>query len=401
MTELSIAEARRLAIAAQGLDKPKRSIRIDGRHLRRAMEKLELLQLDSVSAVVRSHYMPHFSRLGTYDMEKLDQLAYRDGSWFEAWSHEASLLPVDSEPLLRWHKARCQRGATWQGLVSFAKREDSYIRSVLSEVEARGPLRSGELSEPRRRKGSWWDSRSMGTLALDWLYRVGALAVRRDSTFGRTYDLYERVIPEHVRTRATPHETEALEELLVRAARALGVGFAEDLVDYFRLPKVDAKKLLDGLVEDGRLIATTIEGHRKPAFRHPEARLPRRVDAAALLSPFDPMVWNRTRTERLFDFCYRIEIYVPAPKRQYGYYVYPFLVGDRLVARFDLLSSRRDRVLHVKGSYAEAGVDHDLVATRAHEELRRLAQFVGASELRVGSKGNLARSLRAIAKRGA
>jgi uncharacterized protein YcaQ len=360
------------------------------------MARLQLLQLDSVPAVIRTQYLPLFSRLGPYRTELLDEIAYRDDEWFEAWAHEASLLPMEAEPLLRWHKRRVADGGTWKGLVELARREKAYVDSVLDEVAARGPLRASELSDPRPRQGEWWGSRSVGTLALDWLFRLGAVGVRRVGNFEKEYDLFERIVPDHVRSMPTPDERDAMRELLARAARALGVATAEDLIDYFRLPPRLAKPLLVDLVDNGDLVVSGVEGWTKPAYRHRDASTPRRIDGAALVSPFDPVVWNRDRAERLFDFHYRIEIYVPESKRQFGYYVLPLLWGDRLAGRFDLRTLRDERVLHVKGSYAEPWVDTSALAPVAHTELQALARLVGADDLRIDERGNLARALRLV-----
>jgi len=358
------------------------------------MRRLQLLQLDSVPAVIRTQYMPLFSRLGAYRPELLDKVAYTDDRWFEAWTHEASLLPVETEPLLRWNKARARNGqGTWKGLVALARREPKYVQAVRDEVADRGPLLASELSDPRPRKGEWWGSRSLGQQALDWLFRIGEVGIRRVGNFEKRFDLLERIVPAEIRNKPTPTETEALKTLMVRSAAAHGVGSADCLVDYFRLPKRDAKALLPELVEDGRLIKTEVEGWRKPAYRHPDAKLPRAAKRSTLVSPFDPVVWCRDRAHALFDFHYRIEIYTPEAKRKFGYYVLPMLHQGRLVARFDLKTLRDERVLHVKGSFVEDGEDAAEVAEAAHVELSRLAGFVGADGLKIERRGNLARAL--------
>jgi len=353
------------------------------------MRRLELVQLDSVPAVMRTHYMPFFARLGVYRAGLVDEIAYEDDEWFEAWTHEASLVPVETEPYLRWHKARSANGEWCKNLARLAKQEPHYIRSVHEEVADRGPLRASELSDPRPRSGEWWGSRSMGQLALTWLWRIGAVGVRRTRRFEKTFDLIERIVPDDVRAKPTPDEPDALRELLRRSARALGVGTADCIVDYFRLPPRSAKPLITDLVEEGLLLQCRVEGWSKAAFRHRDATVPRRIERATLLSPFDPIVWNRPRALALFDFHYRIEIYVPAAKRQYGYYVLPLLVDDRLVGRFDLKTRRDEDVLHVLGSYVEEDVDAAELAPIARTELERLAEFVGASALRIERRGNL------------
>jgi hypothetical protein len=395
---VSIVEARRIALAAQGFGQARPSGRIDRRHLRKTMSRLELLQLDSVPVVIRTQYMPFFSRLGAYRPQLLDEIAYEADEWFEAWSHEASLLPIDMEPWLRWSKQRAREGETWRHLYQLALRERGYIDEVLDEVRSRGPLAAGELSDPRPRSGQWWGSRSTGAVALDWLYRIGEVGVRRRNGFIKEFDLLERILPHEIRARPTPSFEDSIDELLVRAARAQGIASADCLVDYFRLPVRLAKVRLDALTEAGRLVACDVEGWKVGAYRDPQARLPRRVEAQALLSPFDPLVWNRKRITRLFDFDYRIEIYTPAEKRKYGYYVLPFLMGDRLVARFDLKTDRENDTLRVLAAYLESDSDLESrrseIAHAAARELEALCRLVGVSRIRIGRKGNLATTLR-------
>lgn len=393
-TSLTKEQARRLALGAQGFSAQRPKGRVDRRHLRKVMGRLELLQLDSVPVVIRTQYMPLFSRLGPYDTKLLDRVAYGSDEWFEAWSHEASLLPVEMEPLLRWSKERARQGKTWKHLHRLAKSEPKYIASVLAEVKARGRLAPSELSDPGPRTGSGWGSRSAGAVALDWLHRIGEVGVRRRPGFAKEFDLFERIIPDVVLGQATPPLESALDELLMRAAKAHGVGTADCLVDYFRLPKRPAKERLERLVEDGRLAACEIEGWATKAYLDPAAKIPRRIEGAALLSPFDPVVWNRKRIEGLFDFEYRIEIYTPAEKRRWGYYVLPFLYDGRLVARFDVKTDRDRQCLGVPAAHLEEGERANEVASAAAAELARLAQLVGANRIEVGRRGNLARALR-------
>ncbi len=396
--ELSASQARRLALGAQGFAHSRPAGRVDRRHLRRVMRRLKLIQLDSVPVVIRSHYLPAFSRLGPYRPRLLDEIAYRHDEWFEAWAHEASLVPVESEPLLRWQKRRAREGDTWQGLVRLAREEPRYVQAILDEVRERGPILTSELSDPRPRGGEWWGSRSLGQLAVDWLFRVGAVGIRRSPGFEKQFDLLERIVPPEILARPTLPDDEAMKELLCQAAAAHGVATAAELVDYFRLPVREAKALVPELVEDGRLIECRVEGWPQPGYRHPGAVVPRRIHGQALLSPFDPVCWHRDRTLRVFGFHYRIEIYVPRHKRVYGYYVLPFLLGDRLVARFDLKTDRARRVLEVRGSYVEEGADPVEVATAAAVELERLASLVGAAHVEVRPNGNLARALAALSR---
>lgn len=393
--KISIGQARRIALAAQGFAAARPRGRVDRRHLRNVMNRLELLQLDSVPVLIRTQYLPLFSRLGCYRVELLDEIAYDADEWFEAWSHEASLLPVEMEPWLRFSKQRARSGETWKRLYELAQQEPGYIDAVRSEVKARGRLAAADLSDPRPRSGQWWGSRSGGAIALDWLYRIGELGVRRNKRFAKEFDLLERIVPAEILARPTPSFDDSLDELLLRSARALGIASADCLVDYFRLPVRPAKARLAALVEERRLVACEVEGWNRAAYRHPDAKCPRAIRAAALLSPFDPLVWNRTRIRALFDFDYRIEIYTPAEKRTFGYYVLPFLLDDRLVARFDLKTDRESRTLQVQAAHVEAGANVADVASAAAGELRELARLVGAEQVRVGRKGNLARALRA------
>ena len=406
---MSLDEARRIALAAQGFAAPRPTGRVDRRHLRRVMNRLHLLQLDSVPVVMRTQYLPLFSRLGPYRSDLLDEVAYprlrraaggarytasTRHEWFEAWSHEASLLPVELEPWLRYAKRAAREGATWGRLNRIAREEPDYVARVLDEVKARGPLAAGELSDPRPNAGDWWGSRSGGALALDYLFRVGEVGVRRRPGFVKEFDLLERIVPAEVLRQPTPDFDASLDELLVRAAQAHGVASADCLVDYFRLPVKPAKARLAALVEAGRLEVCRVEGWDKAGYLDPAARCPRRIEGAALLSPFDPVVWCRKRIDALFDFEYKLEIYTPAEKRRWGYYVLPMLLDGRLVARFDLKTDRERGVLEVRASHVEADADPARVAWSAARELSDLAHFVGAERVAVGRRGGLARALK-------
>ena len=392
---LSISQARRIALAAQGFADPAPAGAVDRRHLRRVMGRLKLLQLDSVPVVVRTQYLPPFSRLGCYDRALLDRIAYADDEWFEAWAHEASLMPVDDEPLLRWQKRRAEQGDAWKSLVELAHREPDYVADVLAQVAER-PLTAGELADPRRRDGEWWGGRSLGSMALDWLFRIGAVGIRRRGNFVKEFDLLERIVPAEVLARPTPSAEEAQRELLARSAEALGAGTAGDLIDYYRLPLREGRVRLGEVVEAGAIETVTVEGRREPAYMHPAARLPRSVDSLTVLSPFDPIVWNRARAARLWDFDYRIEIYVPAAKRTYGYYVLPVLDGERLVARLDLKTDRAGGTLRVNGAFSEPGVVRGELAERLRPHLHDLARFVGVSAVSYGTRGDLTALLRAV-----
>lgn len=401
-TRLSAAEARRIALAAQGFaDRPPRG-RVDRRHLRRVLDRVGLLQLDSVNVVTRAHYVPVFSRLGRYPTPLLDDVAWgRDAELFEYWGHEASLLPQAMHPLLRWRMARAARGEAWGSMVRVARDRPDYVADVLAAVAGRGPLRAADLDPAGTRcdetdpgqRGTWWD-RSDAKSALEWLFWTGQVAVRRSQHFQRHYDLPERVLPAEILHTPTPSEDEAHRALLLRAARSLGVGTAHDLADYFRINIKLARERLTELVEAGELTLVAVEGWPHSAYLHPEARSPRRVEAQALLVPFDPLIWERSRVERLFGFRYRIEIYVPAPQRRWGYYVFPFLLGDRLVARVDVKADRAGGTLRVLGAFGEDGLRPATVAQPLAEELGAFAAWLGLDRVAVAERGDLAPALR-------
>ena len=394
---LSAAAARRIALAAQGFAEPRPSGPADMRHLRRVLRRLGLLQIDSVNVLVRAHYLPLFSRLGPYDRNLLDSAAYagRRRTLFEYWGHEASFLPVSLHPLLRWRMARAERGeGVYGSLARLARERRPFVEAVLAEVAARGPLSAGELSLGGRGQGSWWGW-SEGKRALEWLFWAGRVTTATRRGFERVYDLTERVLPASVLAAPTPSVEDAQRELVRIAARALGVASERDLRDYFRLDVSDARARVAELVEAGELLPVQVEGWAQPAYLDPTARRPRRVEARALVSPFDPLVWERSRAERLFGFRYRLEIYTPAHKREHGYYVLPFLLGDRLVARVDLKADRGAKRLLVHAAHAEERMDRAAVAAALGEELRAVAQWLDLDRIEVGERGDLAPLLRA------
>ena len=393
---LSASQARRIALAAQGFTDPPPGGRVDRRHLRRVLGRVGLLQLDSVNVAVRAHYMPLFSRLGPYPMAAIDEMAYRHGELFEYWGHEASLLPPALHPLMRWRMARGEAGETWGGMQLIARTRPDFVAGVLAEVAERGPVRAGEIEDaPRERRGTMWDW-SDAKKALEYLFWAGKIAVAERVNFERRYDIPERVLPPEILAAPTPSEEEAHRELLLLSARFHGVGTARDLADYFRLPIRPARQRLTELVEDGRLSRVSVEGWREPAYLHPDAVLPRWIRRPALLSPFDPVVWERARTERLFDFYYRIEIYVPKEKRVWGYYVFPFLLGDRLVGRVDLKCDRAAGTLVVRGAWAENHAPLPDTAEALAAELRSMAEWQGLDRVVVEDKGDLAPLLKRV-----
>lgn len=395
--KLSAAGARRLALAAQGLAQPRPLRPPDAGHVRRTIERLGLVQIDSVNILVRSHYLPLFSRLGPYGRDLLDRLAYakRGRTLFEYWGHEASLLPLAQQPLLRWRMARAASGIdVWGGLSRLAAERPAFVRAVLEQVRERGPLSASQLADGGRGKGSWWGW-SDGKAALEYLFWSGQVTTASRRAFERVYDLPERVFPPELLALPTPPVEEAQRQLLRIAARALGIATERDLRDYYRLGVADARARLAELVEAGELLPVLVEGWGKPAYAPPGSVVPRRVEARALLSPFDSLVWERARTERLFGFRFRLEIYTPAHKRAHGYYVLPFLLNDRLVARVDLRSDRAVRRLGVLAAHAELGTDHAATAAALAAELRLMASWLGLDEVVVGDRGDLAAALQA------
>jgi uncharacterized protein YcaQ len=397
---LSAAEARRLAVAAQGFADPRPRARPGTVHLRRVIDRLGVVQIDSVNVLARAHYLTLFTRLGAYDPRLLDGAAYadRERTLFEYWGHEASLMPVALQPLFRWRMAEAERGVgLWRGITSFARRRRAFVEVVLREVSERGPIAASELTVAGRRRGPWWGW-SDGKRALEWLFWTGRVTTATRRRFERVYDLPHRVLPAAVLDAPTPAPDEAQRALLRLAARALGVATERDLRDYFRFDGSVPRVRLAELVEAGELIPATVEGWAQPAYLHPGSRVPRRVEARALLAPFDSLIWERQRTERLFGFRYRISIYTPAAQREHGYYVLPFLLGDRLVARVDLKADRATGTLRVLSAHGEPGAPPARVAAALRAELAETAAWLGLERIALPRRGDLAAALRAHAR---
>ena len=396
---LSLSEARRIALAAQGFDRPRPKGRVNANHLRREIRRLGLVQIDYVNVLTPAHYLVLFSRLGVYKKSLFDEVVYQRREFTEQWAHEASILPVESWPLLR-HRMEAHRVRPW-GFESFLKQRGDYVERVLDEVRARGSLCADDLPGPegisRRLDGAW-----IGTVpraVLEALFGRGVLAVtERRPNFARAYDLTERVIPAEHHGRKVERE-EAQRELLRMAARSHGVGTAMDLADYYRMPIREARQRIAELVEAGELREAMVESWREPAYLHPEARIARRIEASALLSPFDPVVWHRPRAARLFGFDYRIEIYTPQEKRRWGYYVLPFLFGERLVARVDLKADRPGRRLLTLAAFIEPGAESGAVADALSAELLMLARWLGLDSVHIERRGGFARTLAATVRK--
>nr|WP_208405816.1 crosslink repair DNA glycosylase YcaQ family protein [Amycolatopsis granulosa] len=399
METMTVAAARRAALAAQGFADPRPQTEPTRRHLRRTLSRVQLIQLDSVNVAVRAHYAPLFARLGAYDPALIDEAAWSHSSrrprmLVETWAHEASLIPVEDWPLLQ---SGAKRPGWWRHYQRLADRSPSLIEDVLAVVKELGPIGAGGIErelegESKRTPGSWWE-RSEIKKICELLFGQGRLTTGTRRGFERLYDLTERVIPEEILARRVPPEQGA-RELIARAATALGVASEPDLRDYYRLGPEASRRAVAELVEAGVLEQVEVRGWRGPAYRVAGARMPRKVTGRALLCPFDPLIWERARTERLFGFRYRIEIYVPEPKRVHGYYVFPFLLDGELVARVDLKSDREAGVLRVPGAFAEPGADVPRVAAELAGELRVMASWLGLGDVVVGERGDLAPVLR-------
>jgi uncharacterized protein YcaQ len=392
---LTATAARRVALAAQGFARS-RPARSGAAALRRVLDHVQLVQLDSVNVLVRAQELPLWARLGPHPRDLLPAAVARR-ELFEYWGHEASLCPVALHPLMRWRMDAARAGANvWGNVARIARERRGFCDEVLAQIGARGPLAAGELDGGGARpKTGWWEW-SDGKRALEYLFWAGALtATRRPGSFERVYDLPERVLPPAILAAPTPAIDEAHRQLLARAARALGVATAPDLADYFRIKRPAARPRIAELVEAGALVPVAVDGWREPAYLDPAAAQPRAVAARALVGPFDPLVWHRDRALRLFGFHYRLEIYTPAPKRVHGYYVLPFLLGDRLVARVDLKADRAAGVLRVHGAFAEPDVDAPAVAAALATELRAMAAWLALTDVVAAARGDLARPLRA------
>ena len=392
---ISPAAARRIALAAQGFGRP-RPDAVGTRQLNALIQRLGLLQLDSVNVLERSHYLPVFARLGAYDKALLDKLTFaRRAPYREYWAHEAALIPLDDWPLFRFRMQDYRDSSASADDPWLAAHADTlaWLRAELAE---KGPLPASKIERDAAapRRGSWWDWDEVKR-GLERMFRVGDVVSAGRAGFERTYALPEQVMPDEVYAREVPRE-EAIHALMERSVRAHGIGTLSDLADYYRLKTADARPALRRLVDEGVVREVTVPGWGRPAFLHRDARIPRRIETTALLSPFDPVVWERARALRMFGFHYRIEIYTPAPKRVYGYYSLPVLVDEALVGRIDLKNDRKRGVLRVQSAWREPGVP-GAVAERVVPALRELAAWQGLGDLEVVDRGDLARAVAAEA----
>ncbi len=390
---LSAAEARRIALAAQGFGKARPTVP-QRRHFDAMTGRLGLLQIDSVNVFARAHTMPGFSRLGAYDPALIDRAATgKRGTLFEYWGHEASFIRRELQPALRWRMARARAGeGMWTNIARFAAEKRAFVDRVFAEVAARGPITVGDLEDGGKASGSWWGW-SDGKRALEWLFWAGLITSAGRRGFARLYDLPERVMPDVV-ALPTPNDAEAQRQLLTVAAKSLGIATERDLRDYWRLDPGETRAHIAELAESGVIEPVTVKGWEQTAWLAAGAK-GCRPSCHALLSPFDPLVWRRERSERLFGFRYRIEIYTPAHKREHGYYVLPFLMGDRIAARVDLKADRAARRLLVHAAYLEGTAPLQATAHALADELRLAARWSGCDEISVAHKGNLSAALAA------
>lgn len=396
MEQLSLAQARRVTLAAQGFAAP-RPARVTARRILGVIDRLGTIQIDSVNVLARAHYLPLFSRLGAYERSLLDQATTRSPCHVaEYWAHEASLMRPDTHRLMRWRMSRCREAGHWSG--RGADQHPEVVATVRDLVTEHGPVTASQVEtllagEGPRIRRDWWNNRSLPRRCLELLFHTGEItSAGRNPQFERRYASLDAVLPAEVLAAADPSEPEAFAALVGMAARAYGVATERDLRDYFRLGRQETRDAIDTLVDTGELVPVEIVGVKRPAWLHRDARMPRRVAARALLAPFDPLVWHRDRVEELFGFHYRIEIYVPAPQRRFGYYVLPFLLGDRIVARVDLKADRKGGRLLVRGAYAEPAAPQD-TAVQLAAELRALAGWLGLDGVTVEPAGDLAPAL--------
>ena len=386
MRTVSIDAARRIALGAQGFSGTPPTGRIDVRHFRRVMDTLGLIQLDSVNVCVRTHYMPFYSRLGPYDRDRLDEWLNESGENIEYWAHEASVFPVDRYPLWRWRMAEMR---PWRRTLALMEEHPGVIEDVYGQVRDHGPLTVQDLDAPNHRNEPWWGY-GPGKLALEHLFARGEISALRTGNFVRRYDLPERMLPDGMLEQSLIPKEEAYRRLLHEALRSHGIGTALDIIDYHRLHAPSARPILADMADRGDIEEVSVPGWRGPVYLDPAAVRPRTITGATLVSPFDPIVWYRDRTERLFGFRYRIEIYVPERDRVFGYYVLPLLLDGSLVGRVDCKADRSEGRLLVRGAFSEAGTDPIAVSRALASELERFARWLGLDGIVIERNGDLA-----------
>ena len=391
----SIEEARRIALAAQGFDEPRiNRLCVELADLERVMRRVNIVQIDSVNVLVRAQYMPFFSRLGPYPPELLHRYAYENRNLFEYSVHEASLIPMHHLPLIRHRMKEWKPWRRWSELMDD---KPEILSSTMSEIESRGPLEVGDIQDKGERYGYW--GTSTAKLVLETMLYWGELAVSDRINSARRYDLFDRVVTDGLTSGESLSRDEAHREMMRLAVASLGIGTVADCADYYRIKRTDAAKAIKALVDRGEVERVIVDGVRPEALVPFGIEIPTEcINARAIVSPFDPVAWFRDRLEWLFDFEYRIEIYTPVKKRRYGYYVLPFLLGDRFVARVDLKADRRARTLRVPGAFMEDGHDEEYVATRLASELRLMSEWLELDRIVIGRRGKFTRPLRSAVK---
>ena len=388
-------EARRIALHAQGFQNQKRDTKKNWSAIASTIKDLHLLQIDSVNVLVRSHYLPLFSRLGNYDRGVLDKrtLESTNRHVFECWSHEASLVPMELHPLMRWRMDRARAGnGTYRSMNQFAKDQKAFLRKTLDHIRKNGPTGASAIPNSGKGEGGWWGW-SKGKMTMETLFDQGLVTTAKRDKFERIYDVPERVIPSEILNAATPPEADTFRQLINLSARALGIATEFELRDYFRLPVAETKTAIAECVENGDLVPVTVDGWTKPTYIHKNTKLPRKAGGTALLSPFDPLCWERDRTERLFNFHYRIEIYTPQTKRKFGYYVLPFLNGEDISGRICLKADREMGTLRANAIHHEEMVDPEETAEAMARELMKMADWLGLPKVEVKKSGNLSTAL--------
>ncbi len=390
-SSLTVAEARRIALVAQGFGQAKTDQLSGWPAQNKELKRLHLLQIDSVNVLTRSHYLPLFSRLGNYDRAALDNrtLNHTKRAAFECWGHEASLVRMELHPLLRWRMDRAHKGdGIYKSMRDFAYTEKTYLKRTLAFIASHGPTAQSDLPDKSKGEGGWWGW-SKGKLALETLFAQGLLTTSKRVSFERFYDLPERVIPPETLNLPTPSARDSILQLMDLSGQALGVATAFDLRDYFRLPLADAKQALDDAVEAGILKPVTVEGWKPQAYLHIAAKIPPKIETAALVTPFDPICWDRDRTERLFNFHYRIELYTPQHKRKFGYYVLPFLMNETFAGRVCLKADRETGTLRANAIHQEKLIDSDEAAQKLAQQIRSMAIWLGLPNVEIRKSGNL------------
>lgn len=398
MADLSNTEAKRIALAAQGFDIARSNAEPELEDLRRVVRHIGLVQIDTVNVLSRAHYVPYYSRIGPYDNQLADDLAYRERELFEYWGHAATFIPMELYPAMRHRMNARASGRRVKWIREIEEEHPGFIDRILEEVEKRGPISVSDLEDSGGRTGPWWGL-SRGKMALEWHFDIGSLGVHSRKNFTRYYDLPERFVPDKHFGAPAISEEDANRQLLQLSALHHGIGTRADLADYYRIRMPKARPVLNDLVAGGELEQVSVDGWDEPGYMLPNTDVPsEKINARSLISPFDSLIWFRDRTERMFGMHYRIEIYVPERQRQFGYYVFPFLMDEELVARVDLKADRHKGRLLVQSAHLEAGRDATAVSAALANELATMVRWLGLKRIVVGRKGDLVSDLRKAVK---